>query len=221
MLENFDTMIKNKTLVISGIAVLFVGLVGCSKDPNSPGYEYMPDMYRSRSVEAYVDYSNLEEQSARIPAKGTIAFSEDESKAVFNFPYTLPETTEGYEMAAGLKNPVVYSEAVMAKGKDIYEKFCIHCHGEKGDGQGSIVKNGKLAGVPAYNTGALKELPEGKMFHSITYGKGLMGSHAGQLSKEERWTVIHYVRYLQNDGKYPVSDAGNAAVEADSTQNNG
>ena len=32
------------------------------------------------------------------------------------------------------------------------------------------------------------------MFHTITYGKGLMGSHAPQLYKEERWMLVHYIR---------------------------
>jgi len=38
------------------------------------------------------------------------------------------------------------------------------------------------------------ELTEGKMFHTITYGKGLMGSHSSQLNKEERWKLVHYIR---------------------------
>jgi len=32
------------------------------------------------------------------------------------------------------------------------------------------------------------------MFHTITYGKGLMGAHASQLNKEERWKLVHYIR---------------------------
>ena len=35
---------------------------------------------------------------------------------------------------------------------------------------------------------------EGEMFHTITYGKGLMGSHASQLNKEERWKLVHFIR---------------------------
>jgi hypothetical protein len=44
----------------------------------------------------------------------------------------------------------------------------------------------------------MKDLSDGKMFHSITYGRNLMGSHASQLTQEERWTIIHYVNTLQN-----------------------
>ena len=75
--------------------------------------------------------------------------------------------------------------------------MCMHCHGKEGQGDGQLIETGKFPPPPAYNGPALKELPEGKMFHTITYGKGLMGSHASQLTKEERWKVIHYIQELQ------------------------
>ena len=66
---------------------------------------------------------------------------------------------------------------------------------------GSVVVNGKYA-PPASYTAGLKDLPEGKIFHSLMYGKNMgMGSHASQLNKEERWLVTRYVQYLQNGGK--------------------
>ena len=60
-----------------------------------------------------------------------------------------------------------------------------------------------------------KDLPEGKMYHTITYGKGVMGSHASQLNKEERWLVVHYVKYLQAGGAMP-----GATVPAEATASN-
>jgi hypothetical protein len=47
----------------------------------------------------------------------------------------------------------------------------------------------------------LKDLPEGKIFHSLVWKEPAMGSHASQLNKEERWLVVQYVKYLQNGGK--------------------
>lgn len=195
-------MIRSKHILVATLAGLT--LAACTKDPNSPGYEYMPDMYRSGAVEAYVDYHHPDEQSAKLPPEGTIPFSVDPAKAIFNMPYQFPNTQAGYDQAGlMLKNPIPYSPEVVQEGKLIYEKMCMHCHGETGDGQGQIAKNGKIEGIPSYS-GTLKDLPEGKMFHTITYGKGLMGSHAGQLNKEERWKVIFWVKALQNGGNYPA-----------------
>jgi mono/diheme cytochrome c family protein len=200
---------------IPASAALLLMAVGCNKTPNSPGVEYMPDMYRSPAIEAYVDYGQdpyhysedlalqqRERQSARKPADGTIPFAKDASKAAFNMPYPYPNSPDGYEQAGReLKSPVVMSEATVEQGKVIYDKFCLHCHGTKGEGDGGVVVNGKYPPPPSY-LGALKDLPEGKIFHSLVYGKNVaMGSHASQLNKEERWLVTRYVQYLQNGGK--------------------
>lgn len=211
MLEKYKMM--NRMSLINKITIcLFVGgiLTSCTKDPNSPGYEFMPDMYRSASIEAYVDYNHLDEQSARLPVAHTIPFSEDASKAWVNFPYPFPEGNDGYAMSSSLKNPIPYSDEVIEKGGDIHFKFCSHCHGEKGDGQGQIALNGKIAGIPAFKDRA--NITDGQMFHSISYGKGIMGPHAPLLSKEERWILVHWIR-KNIDENY----TGVTTVIADST----
>jgi mono/diheme cytochrome c family protein len=86
---------------------------------------------------------------------------------------------------------------VTAEGKVLFETMCMHCHGKEGKGDGQLIETGKFPPPPSYSSPALKELPEGKMFHTITYGRNLMGAHASQLSKEERWKVIHYIQELQ------------------------
>jgi len=86
----------------------------------------------------------------------------------------------------------------------------------EGAGDGPTVTAGGHPPPPAYNSASLKNLPEGKMFHTITYGKNLMGAHSSQLNAEERWTVIRYVQTLQN----PDGDASTESV-SDSTATEG
>lgn len=212
-------LIKNTFL----FAVTAVLLGACTTDPNSPGLEYMPDMYRSPAIEAYVDYGmdpyhygeaqydSLNSRiSARKPVAGSIAYVGDMMQ--FNMPYPIQNTPEGYEQSAVLESPLATSKSNIEKGKEIYTKMCTHCHGEAGAGDGAISRNGFIKGIPDY-AGKLADLPEGKMFHSITYGKGLMGSHASQLNQLERWQVIQYVQVLQNGGSMPEFDAeGNVTM---------
>ena len=86
--------------IVAPVAAVMAVLTGCVTDPNSPGLEYMPDMYRSPAVEAYVDYgmdpyyvtedvasAQRSTPSARVPVAGTIAFV-GENKA-FGLPYAL------------------------------------------------------------------------------------------------------------------------------------
>jgi hypothetical protein len=53
----------------------------------------------------------------------------------------------------------------------------------------------------------LKDLEEGKMFHTLQYGKGLMGSHASQLNQKERWQILEWVKCLQKGITAPEYDA--------------
>ena len=75
------------------VIVLFIS---CSKDPDSPGYEWVDDMYRSQAIEAYVDYGLVGDKandslkrtiSARTPVKGTIPFSKNKTISATNMPF--------------------------------------------------------------------------------------------------------------------------------------
>lgn len=193
----------NITLKLAVVATV-VSFTSC-KEKNGMAPEYMPDMYRSPAVEPYVDYAdygNPDEMSVKKPVEGTIPRG--------HAPYAYNNTPEDYELAGqNVKNPIPYSEDVVNDGKELYGMFCVHCHGKTGQGDGSIVEREKFPPIPTKFTEAL-ELVEGKMFHTITYGKGLMGSHASQLSQEERWKLVHYIR-AKFMGKVPGNNA--AAVE--------
>ena len=80
------------------------------------------------------------------------------------------------------------------KAKELYTVYCAICHGDKGDGKGNLVVKEKFLGVPSYKD---REITDGSVFHVITYGLNSMGSHANQLSQEERWVVADYVLKLK------------------------
>ncbi|MEO1450084.1 MAG: cytochrome c [Bacteroidota bacterium] len=92
------------------------------------------------------------------------------------------------------------SEETFARGEELYKTFCIMCHGPNGQGNGILVEKGVYAGVPSYSGPTLVNLPEGKMFHTLTYGKGIMGSYASQLTPRQRWEVICYIQKFQASG---------------------
>ena len=98
-------------------------------------------------------------------------------------------------MAALLVNPLDSSAEVVAQGKALYGRFCSHCHGDNGTEPGLVGE--VLGGVTSYTSMAVVDKPGGHIFHVITMGKGRMGSHASQLSPEERWQIVRYVQVLQ------------------------
>jgi cytochrome c len=202
----------------------------CAKgNPDSPGVEYMPDMYRSPSVETngityrtdsvFVNGKWVANDSVHmgnmLPPEGTIP------RGFTPFPYA--NDTTGDKLASMFwKSPFASSDSIEAQGKFLYERFCVYCHGDKGDGQGKLVASGKYSATPPNYADKLKEgvLTDGHIYWVITYGKGNMGSHAGQVSPEERWKIIQYVQRLARGGKsWSETEAALlAAPKADSTQ---
>ncbi len=139
---------------------------------------------------------------------------------LFVWNYTANATLDyEYNLAAGDKNPlkltVKNSEEIFKKGKDLFTSMCMHCHGEKGDGNGPMVLSGAYAGVPNYADRAA--LGDGQLFYSIYYGKGSMGAHASLINKKEIWTLVHYIRKFQNAEYGTFSADGIATVVSSDT----
>ena len=225
-------------------------LVSCSSNPDSPGTEYMPDMYRSPAIETYVDYGEIRGRvnasyksvlSARQTPKYTVPYvGTDEQTVKMMLPNKRKggigwreshglygwdlDQESGYEMSRLDKvNPLVMTPDnaidILKKGEKLYASMCIHCHGEKGDGNGTMIQSGAygdLGVVPAYK--GLDTLSEGKIFHSIYYGKGYMGAHGSLLNKKEIWTLVHYVRQFQIEGYGKFEEIADAEVNPETAE---
>lgn len=157
-------------------------------DKAKPNYQFFPNMYEAVSYETYSEHDVFKGGvEAQEPAKGSI-------KRGF-VPYEIPNTPEGYSLAkATLKSPLDSLSINQDKAKELYTIYCGICHGDKGDGKGNLVVKEKFLGVPSYKD---REITEGSIYHVVTYGLNSMGSHANQLSQEERWIVADYVLKLK------------------------
>ena len=196
--------------ILNYICILFFILIlGCGDSASDgkpftshPGYEYMPNMYRSPSYETYSEnplFSN--NSTAREPVKGTIARG--------HMPFEYKNTIEDYIRAGEqLISPLQKNDKNIEEGEALYGMFCAHCHGKDGDGKGSV-SHPVYGAIPAYNdkvqirrTGStMSELKDGNIYHAITYGLNAMGPHASQISPEERWKIIMFVNNLQKEDK--------------------
>ncbi|AWH83982.1 cytochrome C [Flavobacterium album] len=173
---------------IALLAVATASITACH-NKSEPNYQYMPNMYEAVPYETYSEHPVFPNgKEGQLPAKGSIprGFT----------PYEYPNTTEGYEMAkANLKSPLDSLSIDPARGEQLFTIYCAICHGDKGDGKGNLVKREKFLGVPNYKDRAITE---GSVFHVVTYGLNAMGSHANQLTQEERWQVARHVMDLRS-----------------------
>jgi mono/diheme cytochrome c family protein len=108
----------------------------------------------------------------------------------------LPYTIRNQDYAGDLVNPLPRSESVLNRGRQGYSNYCAVCHGVLGDGAPSLTA---AYGAKPANLVARKiiDLPDGKIYHVIMNGKNAMPSYAADLTENERWSAIHYIRVLQ------------------------
>lgn len=193
-------MNKNKFVYAAFLAIAFAATLSACKDKRSTGLEYARNMYDPIAYNPDQPNKNFKDgKTAQLPPANTkpVGFKEYDE---------YPNTKEGYEAAgASMVNPLPVDTTNLAEGKHSFIVFCAPCHGEKGDGQGHLVKIEKFNGVPSYHEGsssrggAMKDLTAGKIYHTITYGVNNMGSHASQISPTDRWKVVMYVQQLQKE----------------------
>lgn len=194
-----------KKLSIIAIVLAAVLLAqSCSDVKRKPSRVYMPDMAYSVAVETYADHSQLGDSGIFYnskPVAGTVKRGEE----AYHYEM-LADTTGAYDKSSAMKNPLpAMDKAQETEAERLYLVNCGVCHGQKLDGNGPLYKggNGPYPAAPANfvdpaaGSGKYYAMAEGTMFHSITYGKNLMGSYASQVTPKQRWMIISYIKSKQ------------------------
>ena len=198
-----------KKLLIAALCIpLGLALASCGgAHGENPGHAYMPDMYYSRAYEAY-GYNDVGGEYDSLRSRGisysglTVPGSVARGDAM---PTHITEAdTAG---SKSLQNPftaVASNAVVMKESERVYLVNCGVCHGTALDGNGPLWKGGDgpyPAAPRPLNGDYAKALTDGSIYHTITFGKGQMGSYASQLRPEQRWMVINYIRSKQGGSK--------------------
>ena len=199
--------------IITGCLIAGAVLASCSKVRRNTGRAYMPDMAYSRAYETYASTEALQKKGVHynaLPVAGTIARGD----TLTVYPYK--NDSAGYVNSKTFTNPMPALTALQFKeATRLYLIYCGICHGEKLDGNGPLWKggDGPFPSAPRnfLTDPVVVNMAEGTMFHSVTYGKNMMGSYASQLSTEQRWMIIHYIKEKQaasaSTSPAPVTDS--------------
>ncbi len=218
------------------VGALLLALASCGSDNRTPGRTFVPDMAYSQAYETYTKNPSFGKDSlgavdsfeARKPVTGSISrgvlpdyeITDDKVFASYMYKSHFDNSDSSYAAStSALKNPFEPTKEVLDRGKYLFTIHCMVCHGEKGAGDGSIVQTEAYPPVPSY-ADRLPTISEGQMFHSITYGKNLMGSYSYVLSAEDRWKVIYYIEQLAKVGPFAAGASTSAAAPADTTATN-
>lgn len=179
----------NKSFLFA--ALLLLGLSGCT-DHTRPNVELINDMAEQPALKSQdVHPGDREKSSMFVPPTGSVP------RGYAPYQYAFDPEAAG----AKLKNPFAGNRTpeVLEMGKVYYTRYCQVCHGEKADGKGPVHE--KFQGlIKSLQTAKVREWSDGRIFHVITAGQGVMGQYETQINKPEwRWAIVNYVRELQRN----------------------
>ena len=92
-------------------------------------------------------------------------------------------------------NPIPISKESLALGQVKFDIYCSPCHGYNADGVSRL--RGQFPNPPSLHSDKVRNWSDGRIFAVVTEGQNTMPSYASQLSFDERWAVINYLRALQ------------------------
>ena len=194
---------KRLTYYITAFLVTAVIVFTGCDSKRKPGKVYMPDMAYSRAYESYAAHDSTKFTLDEFKKGGSMIYYN--SKPVVGtikrgelFPYPLSQDTNNYKISGTVKNPYdTLNKADLTEAGRLFNINCAICHGDKGTATGPLATSGKIGGVANLTQPTYVSMADGTMFYSMTYGKNNMGSYASQLTRQQRWMIVKYIRTLQ------------------------
>jgi mono/diheme cytochrome c family protein len=86
---------------------------------------------------------------------------------------------------------------LLRRGQQRFQINCSPCHGATAEGKGITQKIGAMAVVANLHDKRIVEMTDGELFFVVTNGRNLMGGYGANVTVEDRWAVIAYLRALQ------------------------
>jgi cytochrome c553 len=130
-----------------------------------------------------------DQRSARAPVEGTVARGQLREDTYFY--------TGKVGSSPGDYMPFTVTKEVLERGRERFDIYCAPCHSRLGDGNGFVPSRGFSRRPPSYHIQRLQKAPLGYFFDVMTNGFGIMPDYASQISPQDRWNIVAYIRALQ------------------------
>lgn len=102
--------------------------------------------------------------------------------------------------------PFPVTKQVLERGRERFNIYCAPCHSRLGDGNGFVPSRGFSRKPPSYHIPRLQKAPLGYFFDVMTNGFGIMSDYSTQVSPEDRWNIVAYIRALQLSQNATMAD---------------
>ena len=102
--------------------------------------------------------------------------------------------------------PLPVTTALLEEGRVQFGVVCATCHGVLGDGNSPVAAKMQLRKPPSLLTDDIATFQPGRVYRVVTVGYGLMPANDYQLTVEERWAVVAYLKALERSQTAKVSE---------------
>ncbi len=191
--------------------VTVVSIAGFRGDHSTrPPMELFPDMVHQDKVKDQVTSSFFADgMASRPPVEGTVALEMPAQNDYWaTGKWDSAHWGNGIPVHAARDGAhALQIDAVnMSRGRERYAINCQVCHGAAGDGKGITSKYG-LNGAANYQTDPIRQRNDGDLFNTISNGKGQMLGYGYNISIDDRWRIVMYIRALQRSQNATLNDA--------------
>jgi mono/diheme cytochrome c family protein len=205
---------RNATRLFTA-ALAIVALGGCKPLDDGMAAIFGRSMRDQRSFDPYENTRPAPENSVAFAAgnwpsaDGEVNLGQPEGVNIPPFtPFDLGVPGVGGPAIQGMSNPTdPMSAESLERGQEIYERFCIVCHGGDGVGANANIAD-KHPLLPAYNVSGAQVAgySDQYLYAMVRVGRGLMPEYGSRITHFDRWHVVNYVRQLQrNAGTFQAS----------------
>jgi mono/diheme cytochrome c family protein len=125
------------------------------------------------------------------PQEGEMPAAPQRSVPVGGYPTRIKDRLHAWRLA----NPVAASTESIARGRQFYTIFCVPCHGDSGKGDGPVGNKFPVQPMDLTNEFIQKQAFDNWIFTNITFGGRLMPSYRNDLTPEERWDLVNYIKH--------------------------
>jgi hypothetical protein len=196
----------HKLLAIRALSLLLglagIGSLGCDENILDPMADRQQKSIRYKESPFYADGLSM-----RAAPEGTVP----RERITLNPRLTAGREPDGpmQPNAEPLPNyvatvPLPMSRKLLDLGRKRFDITCATCHGPLADGHSIVATQMSLRPPPSLQDPKFVAKPAGYIYEVISKGFGMMASYAAELSVEERWAVVAYLRALQISQNTPI-----------------
>jgi len=182
-------------LLAGALGFLLLLLAAMHTNPNKRNHYWLQGMDESPAPADFSDNQYFANgQTLQVPPDGAMAQGQQD------YPYA-GGLQEAIRAGKAVHSPLDPNDPqVLLRGKILFERNCMPCHGVAGRGDGLVTGIHRPGGVPpppSLLAAHAKGVPDGFIYNYISRGGILMPSYAAQIAPGERWKVIAWVRHMQ------------------------